>query len=340
LRKIIYIFAEPPTLRELDLQQLETCSKWFGHLHGDNESRGRGQHGYVTLVDSQLARLLRVDNGYFGRTLRLSMLKEHTGSGTADPDTAIKEVFRPKGRTTYVPSGEQLPAKIRLDGTQCEVLGIRRGPRSDTSVRWVAHFSTSDDALAPVLLPEGEPVPARSRVHGGPKTATVVSRTARALRVRLSDKGGNETERDVVVGDLPHVLKPGDEITVSQVDERGEKLVVLDVPHGHATSDPIAVIVSSATDNKWTVRPERSPDENGTLVFYSLPFEVMPLNVGDRVLAIEIFNDPNTANESERRLYLALSSALPAVREGDSPDRLEDGESTTVSVTYYEVPDE
>lgn len=340
LRKIIYIFAEPPTLRELVPQKQETHFDWFTRLFGDNESRGRGQHGYVTLVDSQLARLLRVDNGYFGRTLRLSMLKEHTGSGTADPDTAIKEVNRPKGRTTYVPSGEQLPAKIRLDGTECEVLGIRRGPRSDTSVRWVAHFSTSDDALAPVLLPEGEPVPARSRVQGDPKTATVVSRTARAIRVRLSDKGGNETERDVVVGDLPHVLKPGDEITVSQVDERGEKLVVLEVPHGHATSDPIAVIVSSATDNKWTVRPELSPDENGMLVFYDLPFEVTPLNVGDRVLAMEIFNDPNTANESERRLYLALSSSLPAVREGDSTDRMEDGESTRVSVTYYEVPDE
>jgi hypothetical protein len=340
LRKIIYIFAEPPTLRELVPQQLETCYEWFRRLHGDNELRGRGQHGYVTLADSQLARLLRVDNGYFGRTLRLSMLKEHTGSGTADPDTAIKEVIRPDGRTTHVPSGEQLPAKIRLDGTEREVLGIRKGPRSDTSVRWVAHFSTSDDALAPVLLPEGEPVSARSRVQGDPKTATVVSRTARALRVRLSDKGGNETERDVVVGDLPHVLKPGDEITVSQVDERGEKLVVLDVPHGHATSDPIAVIVSSATDDKWTVRPELSPDENGTLVFYNLPFEVTPLNVGDRVLAMEIFNNPNAANESERRLYLALSSALPAVREGDSTDRIADGESTRVSVTYYEVLDE
>lgn len=338
LRQVTYVFAEPPTLRELLSQKQKTHFDWFRRLFGDKESHGRGQHGYVTLADSQLARLLRVDDELFGRSLRLSMLKEHAEGGPADPDTAIKRVDE-GDRAAYVPSSEWMAAKILLNGTECEVLGVRRGPISDAPVRWTAHFSTSDDALSPVLLPQDARVSARSIVQGEQKTATVMARTARALRVRLPGSGGKETEHDVAVGDLPHILRPGDEVTVSQIDERGEKFVVLDVPVGLATSGPIAMVVSSAMGNTWTVRPEVSPNVSGTLVFYNLPFEVTPLNVGDRVLAMEIFNDPNAANESERRLYLALSSALPSMCENDSAESLLDGESSATSVTYRDMAD-
>lgn len=336
LRQIIYIFAEPPTLRVVSQQKF---SKWFRSLHGEKESHGLGRHGYVTLADAQLARLLRVDDGHFGRTLRLSMLNEHTESGSADPDTAIKEITRP-GRSAYVPSGERLAAKIRLNGTECEVLGVRRGPQSDSPVRWIAHFSTSDDALAPLLLPEHEQVRGRSRIHGDSLVATVVSRTARALRVRLPNQGGKRTEHDVVVGDLPHTLRPGDEVTVNQIGERGETLVVLGIPEGRATNDPISVIVSRTTGNGWAVRPEWSSDADGTLVFYSLPFEMPPLKIGDRVLAMEIFNDPNAAIESERRLYLALSSALPAAPAAPSFELALNDDSSMISVTYRDLEDE
>ncbi len=337
-RRIIYIFAEPPTLREPVSQKHETCSEWFRRLYGDKESQGRGRHGYVTLSDSQLARLLRVDNDHFGRTLRLKMLNQHIEIGSADPDTAIQEVTG-QNRPAYVPSGERLAAKIRLNGTECEVLGVRKGPRSDAPVRWVAHFSTYDDALAPVLLPEHERVEGRSRIHGDSLVATVVSRTARVLRVRILGNRGAETERDVVVGDLPHTLKPGDEVTVRQIDERGKKFVVLDVPVGLATSDPTTVIVSSMMGNSWTVHPEHSPETSGTLVSYQLPFDTLPLKVGDYLLAMEIFNNPDAATESERRLYLALSSALPSARAESSNDRAPADESTGVTVSYCQMLD-
>jgi len=339
LRQIIYIFAEPPTLRELISQREETHFDWLRSLFSDNESHGRGQHGYVTLADLQLARLLRVDDGDFGRTLRRKMLEKHTESGSADPDTAIKMIARPGG-PTYVPSPDRLAAKIRLDGTECEVLGVRKGPQSDTPVRWIAHFSTKDEALAPVLLPEGELVSARNMAQGDRKTATVVSRTARTLRVRLPDSEGNETVHDVAVGDLPHILRPGDKVTVNQIDERGEEFVVLDVPVGPAISDPTAVIVSSMTGNSWTVHPEHSPETRGTLVSYQLPFDAPPLKIGDRVLAMEIFNDPDAASESGRRLYLALSSALPAAQAAPSSELGVNDDSSIITVTYRDMEDE
>jgi len=341
LRQIIYIFAEPPTLRELNSQKEEMSSEWLRRLYGDQVSRARGQHGYVTLADLQLARLLRVDDGDFGRTLRLKMLAKevHEERGSADPDTAIKMIARPGG-STYVPSPDRLAAKIRLDGTECEVLGVRKGPQSDTPVRWIAHFSTKDEALAPVLLPEGELVSARNMAQGDRKRATVVSRTARTLRVRLPDSEGNETVHDVAVGDLPHILRPGDEVTVNQIKDKVEKFVVLDVPVGLVTSDPSIVIVSSMTGNSWTVHPEHSPETRGTLVSYQLPFDAPPLKIGDRVLAMEIFNDPDAASESERRLYLALSSALPAAQAAPSSELAVNDDSSIVSVTYRDMEDE
>lgn len=55
---------------------------------------------------------------------------------------------------------------------------------------------------------------------------------------------------------------------------------------------------------------------------YTDVLETPPLNVGDRLLTMGVFKDPNAANESQRRLYLTLSSALPAMHESDSAESL------------------
>lgn len=342
LRRITYVFAEPPSLREnigtfrANVRPLPNHHEWFRKVYIDSTVGGRGLHGYVTLPDWHLSRLLRVDHGISGRQLRLNIPSGLTEVGQGDPDTAIT-ADNEGGRMRFRPSSERLATTIRVEGTDCELLGIRRGGDELPTTRWVAHYSVSDDALAPLLVRENESIPGRSRQRGDSIAATVVSRTAKLLRVRLPEQ---IHLYDIHVGDLPHALKPGDRVTVTKIDESGEKWIVVDIPDLSTNSVPVSVTVSGGTERERTVRREITQDDEGTLVMYDLPFESAPLKVGDRLLALQIFNDPGAEVESKRRIYLALSSALPVTHADVKHQGASDHDAAITTITHRVVPDE
>lgn len=304
LNRVTYMFPEPPSLREAESTpqqrlpngQIESFAIWQGI------TAQRGEPRYVTLPDEYLAPLVKVDEQYFGRQLRLlgESLNQLDTLESADPENAID-------RDQGVLSAAALPQRInlRLNDQNINLLGLRSAQhQSDKPQKWTFAYSPSDDSLAPLVVPTDAHVWHRSKVGGQPLLAQVVKRIGRILHFTLPQKPSEILQMDV--GDLPHRLSPDAQITVQRlgVYENRTQYALIDIPAQEKAVSQPPVFVEVVRKNPLTVVSLTDKTKSGILIRQYLPFDIKP-RIGDRLLALE------THKDGEQREFLALSSYLP-----------------------------
>ena len=327
LHKVYLVFGEPPGLSEnfLDRNQSDSFKNWVSSYpprptHAVDSPRGL--LNFVTLTDLQLARLLRITDGMYGRRLRVELVGTLVSADAVDPDTAIKMIPEdpgakpPNNQQRYVPSFESAATGIKINGTDVELIGFRNlTSGSQNNRKWVPWYADDAESVAPLLLEKGVKVPGRSPIQGNPQMAKVVMRVGRNLKVQLGNK--NNGPIDIAVDDMPHRFSPGDSVTIAKLDVGGKRWVVFDVPKLRDIDDPEPVIVCvdeiiKGDPLKYKVSLEDDKLVTGELRLRLTPFDYAEIGVGDRVLALETFLDKSgNKNLQPHREFLGLSSPLP-----------------------------
>jgi len=174
--------------------------------------------------------------------------------------------------------------------------------------------------------------------------AEVIRRAGRFLNVRLLHRRRLYDSAWINIDDMPHRFAPGDVVTIQALEADGEKWVLIDVPKLRDVPDPEPVkvrIVSVDGRNPLLFRVSAEGDNgvSGEMRLRPTPFAVAQPEVGDQILALEVFAEEGRTTEGISRQFLGLSSTLPR-QSGDeinSPMSQEVKDAARVATDYFEL---
>lgn len=320
LHQVYLVFGEIPGLSENSVQSgsqkvPDSFETWVSKK-STRTLYPRGLLKFVALTDRQLARLLGIRDGMYGRQLRAKLSDITDSENAVDPDTAIKKisegVFKPK--YTAAATG------IKINGTEVELIGFKNlASDSQDKRNWAPWYANLDESLAPLLLQDGIEAPGRSRIEKGDlQKAIVVNRYGRNLKVQLWNSVSEKYEKhftNITVDDMPYRFSPDDVVNLGRLHPLELRWIVVDIPKFQDVDEPEPVIVCvdeiiSVDPQKFKVSQCDDKSVTGELLLRSTPFGSAEISVGDRVLALEIFIDL-TDPSNPKRNFLGLSSPLP-----------------------------
>ena len=351
LHQVYRVFGEPPGLSENSgqsgSQKIPDSFETWVSKKPRQTSYPRGSLKFVTLTDRQLARLLGIRDGMYGRQLRAKLVGTTDSNNAVDPDTAIAKI-QADPKPIYKPKYVAAATGVKINGTEVELIGFK-DPKSDSpdNRNWASWYADRDESLAPLLLQDGIEAPWRSRITGEPVMAKVVNRYGRNLKVQLWNNVSEKYEKhytNIAVDDMPYRFSPDDVVNLGRLHPLEPRWIVVDIPKFQDVDEPEPVIVCvdeiiSVDPQKFKVSQCDDKSVKGELLLRSTPFDSAEISVGDRVLALEIFIDL-TDSSNPKRNFLGLSSPLPWRNPTNEPPRDQTNPiKPNVVVHHWEVVD-
>ena len=349
LRQVYLVFGEIPGLSENSVQSgsqkvPDSFETWVSKK-STRTLYPRGLLKFVALTDRQLARLLGIRDGMYGRQLRAKLADITDSENAVDPDTAIAKISEDR----YEPKYAAAATGIKINGTEVELIGFKNlASDSQDKRNWAPWYANLDESIAPLLLQDGIEAPGRSRIEKGDlQKAIVVNRYGRNLKVQLWNSVSEKYEKhftDIAVDDMPYRFSPDDVVNLGRLHPLEPRWIVVDIPKFQDVDEPEPVIVCvdeiiSVDPQKFKVSQCDDKSVTGELLLRSTPFVSAKISVGDRVLALEIFIDL-TDPSNPKRNFLGLSSPLPWRNPTNEPPRDQTNPTKpNVVVHHWEVFD-